>query len=90
MQYDFSSVARLPAPDDNVAIATQRLESGSQIQYDGFQFSLSHTVLEGHRFAIHSISAHDPLLSWGLPFGYASETIRSGDYVCNQKMIDSL
>lgn len=90
MQYSFPSVARLPASEDNVAIATQRLESGSQIQYDGLQFYLSHTVLEGHRFAIDSISAHDPLLSWGLPFGYASETIKPGDYVCNQKMIDSL
>ncbi len=90
MQYNFTSVARLPAPDDNVAIVTQRLESGSQIQYNGTQFSLSHTILEGHRFAIRSISANDPLLSWGLPFGYASGTIKPGDYVCNQKMIDSL
>lgn len=90
MQYNFTSVARLPAPDDNVAIATQRLESGSQIKFNDTQFFLSHTILEGHRFAIHSISANDPLLSWGLAFGYATGTIKPGDYVCNQKMIDSL
>ncbi|MCG9128317.1 UxaA family hydrolase [Candidatus Poribacteria bacterium] len=90
MEYNFNNVARLPAPDDNVGIATQRLESGSEIEFNGSQFLLSHTVLEGHRFAIHSILADDPLLSWGLPFGYASRGINPGDYVCNQKMIDSL
>ncbi|MDE0483339.1 MAG: UxaA family hydrolase [Candidatus Poribacteria bacterium] len=90
MTYNFTSVARLPAPDDNVAIATQRLDEGTQILHNGEKFNLSHSVLEGHRFAIWSIAEGDPLLSWGLPFGYASRPISAGDYVCNQKMIDSL
>ncbi len=90
MGYDFTDVARLPAPNDNVAIATQTLESGTRINYEGTQFQLSHTILEGHRFAIQSISEEAPLLSWGLPFGYATRAIAPGDYVCNQKMIDSL
>ena len=89
MTHNFLSVARLPAPDDNVAIATQKLDVGTQIQYDE-QFSLSHSVLEGHRFAVKLIAGGEPLLSWGLPFGYASRAIAPGDYVCNQKMIDSL
>ncbi len=90
MAYDFMTVARLPAPDDNVAIATQTLESGTRIRYDEQQFQLSHTILEGHRFAIQPISESSPLLSWGLPFGFAIRPIAPGDYVCNQKMIDSL
>ncbi len=90
MDYDFTDVARLPSPDDNVAIATQTLESGTLIRYNGHQFQLSHTILEGHRFAIASISEAAPLLSWGLPFGFATRSIAPGDYVCNQKMIDSL
>lgn len=90
MDYDFTDVARLPSPDDNVAIATQTLESGTLIRYNGEQFQLSHTILEGHRFAIASISEAAPLLSWGLPFGFATRSIAPGDYVCNQKMIDSL
>ena len=90
MEYNFTRVARLPAAEDNVAIATQRLDGGTQIQYYDELFSLSHTVLEGHRFAIQPISEGEPLLSWGLPFGYASRAIDSGNYVCNQKMIDSL
>ena len=90
LKIDFTDVARLPAPNDNVAIATQTLESGTRIGYEGTQFQLSHTILEGHRFAIASISEEAPLLSWGLPFGYATRAIAPGDYVCNQKMIDSL
>ena len=90
MDYDFMTVARLPAPDDNVAIATQTLESGTRIRYDEQQFQLSHTILEGHRFAIQPISESAALLSWGLPFGFATRAIAPGDYVCNQKMIDSL
>ena len=90
MDYDFTTVARLPAADDNVGIATQTLERGTRIRHNGQQFELSHTILEGHRFAIQPISEAAPLLSWGLPFGYATRTIAPGDYVCNQKMIDSL
>ena len=90
MDYDFTSVARLPSPGDNVGIATQTLESGTRIRYNGQQFQLSHTLLEGHRFAVQPISATEPLLSWGLPFGFATRPISPGDYVCNQKMIDSL
>ena len=90
MDYDFTSVARLPSPGDNVGIATQTLESGTHIRYNGQQFQLSHTLLEGHRFAVQPISATEPLLSWGLPFGFATRPISPGAYVCNQKMIDSL
>ena len=90
LKIDFTSVARLPSPDDNVAIATQTLEGSTGIRYNGEQFQLSHTILEGHRFAIASISEEAPLLSWGLPFGFATRPIAPGDYVRNQKMIDSL
>ena len=90
MDYDFTTLARLPAPDDNVAIATRTLDSGTRINYQGQQFQLSHTILEGHRFAVQPILETAPLLSWGLPFGFATRSIAPGDYVCNQKMIDSL
>ena len=90
VQHNFNDIARLPAPSDNVAIATRRLEANSEIRRDGEKFALSHTILEGHRFAIKPIPAEEPLLSWGLPFGFAVSQIRPGDYVCNRKMIDSL
>ncbi len=32
-QFEFATVGRLPAPGDNVAIATRRLEAGTEIAY---------------------------------------------------------
>ncbi len=83
-------VGRLPAPDDNVAIAIRRLEAGTVIDLQGAPRTLVHTVLEGHRFAVRPIGVGEPLLSWGLPFGHASTPIAPGDYVCNQSMIEAL
>ncbi len=86
----FEAIGRLPAPDDNVAIATRRLEVGTPIRLPAATCVLSHTVLEGHRFAVGPIAAGQPLLSWGLPFGIALTDMAAGDYVCNQSMLDAL
>ena len=51
------AIGRLPAPDDNVAIATRRLEVGTSIKLTDALCVLAHTVLEGHRFAIRPIAA---------------------------------
>jgi altronate dehydratase len=88
--FGFTSVARIPAPGDNVAIALQTLPAGSRILIRQLVFEFAHTVLEGHRFAVHRIRKADPLLSWGLPFGLATRDIEPGEYVCNEKMLESL
>ena len=87
---ELSAVSRLPAPADNVAIATRRLEAGTVLALSTGPRALTHTVLEGHRFAVASISTGAPLLSWGLPFGTALVEIAAGDYVCNQSSLDML
>ena len=89
-QYDFQEVGRLPASDDNVAIATRRVDPSAEINYNGHSFTISHTILEGHRFAIQAIPEGEPLLSWGLPFGVAITDLCPGDYTCNQKILDAL
>jgi altronate dehydratase len=86
----FDEVGRVPAPGDNVAIATCRLEAGTVITHGDRQWPLSHTVLEGHRFALQLVCAGQPLLSWGLPFGRAIHDLRPGDYVCNEKILKVL
>ena len=87
---DFHEVARLPAPGDNVAIASRRLEAGSEVVSGDQRFRLSHTLLVGHRFAWQPIPNGAALLSWGLPFGYASRDITPGTYVCNARILDAL
>ena len=88
--YDFHEVARLPAPGDNVAIASRRLEAGSEVVSGSERFRLSHTLLVGHRFARQPIPSGEVLLSWGLPFGNASRDILPGSYVCNARILEAL
>ena len=87
---DLDSLARRPAPGDNVAIAIRRLEAGTVLPLASGPRPLAHTVLEGHRLAVADIAAGAALLSWGLPFGTALTAIAAGDYVCNQSMLDAL
>ncbi|MFK7802418.1 MAG: UxaA family hydrolase [Anaerolineae bacterium] len=85
-----SDIGRLAAPLDNCAIATQTLAEGSEVTHADLPFTLSHTVLVGHRFAIQSIKKGEHLLSWGLPFGTALHDIKPGEYVCNALVIEEL
>ena len=89
-RYSFGDIARLPAPGDNTAIATRRLESDDIVEWGGAAFTLSSTILEGHRFAIVPIASGRSLLSWGLPFGVAIRDIAPGDYACNDKILATL
>ena len=75
--HTLESIARLPMAGDNTAIAIRRLEAGELVQLDGRAVPLSHTVLEGHRFAVQPIDAGELLLSWQLPFGAALRPIAS-------------
>lgn len=88
--FAFAEIGRLPAVDDNVAIATRRLEKGTVIRYGEASFALDTTVLEGHRFAVRAIRGQAPLLSWGLPFGVAIRPIAPGQYVHNAEMLAAL
>jgi len=85
--WDFQEVGRLPAPGDNVAMATRRLEAGTRVSHKGSEFTVGYTVLEGHRFAVEPIAEGDDLLSWGLRFGRALRDIAPGDYACNEKIL---
>ena len=88
--YQLHEIGRLPLPGDNVAIATRRLAAGTAIDYNGVHFTLDHTIMEGHRFAVQPIAAGEALLSWELPFGVALGPIEPGNYVCNAAMLEAL
>lgn len=84
-------IARLAETGDNAAIVSRRIEAGTDVVgEDGAVFSIAHTVMEGHRFAILPIPAGESVLSWGLPFGRATRDIAPGDYICNADILDAL
>ncbi len=86
----FESIGRLPHPDDNVAIATRTLEARTEISFGSYSFTIKHSLLEGHRFAVQPIHMGENLLSWAQPFGVAIRDIVPGDYVCNEGVIREL
>ncbi|MEQ8674859.1 MAG: UxaA family hydrolase [Aggregatilineales bacterium] len=86
----FDEIARLPAPDDNVAIATRNLVAGTQISHNDVDYTLSHNVLVGHRFAVRPIAVGEALLSWGQTFGNAIQPISAGEYVSNADVLKEL
>ena len=89
-RFEFAEIARMPAPEDNVAIATRRLEAGTAVADGKHDFRLPHTILEGHRFVRAPIPRGGCLTSWGLPFGIAARALRPGEYVCNEKILTAL
>ncbi|MBI3967935.1 MAG: UxaA family hydrolase [Chloroflexi bacterium] len=89
-RYDFAAIGRLPADADNVAIATRRLQAGSTIAFGAERFTTDYTILEGHRFAVAPVAPGAALLSWGLPFGYATRAIAPGEYLRNAKILEAL
>ncbi len=86
----FDSVARLPAPGDNAAIALRTLEAGTRIAQAGGDLVLDQTVLLGHRFTTRPLQTGDQMLSWSLPFGMALRPIPAGAYLCNAAMLEAL
>jgi len=90
MRIKFEQTCRLPDEQDNVAIATRRVEAGTEVEASGGIYSISHTVLEGHRFVVKPVAQGERLLSWGLPFGTALRDIAPGEYVCNAKILSAL
>lgn len=88
--YLMHEIARLPAPNDNTAIATRRLARGTTIRHNADEFVLDHDILEGHRFAVRPINPDESLLSWGFRFGIATRPILPGNYVVNASVLAAL
>ena len=86
----FTDIGRIPAPGDNVAIAVKRLPAGTRFVHEERAAAISHTILEGHRFAIAPIARGEALSSWGLPFGRALSDIAPGEYVRNSSILKGL
>lgn len=83
-------IARLPVPADNCAIAIRDLDAGTTVIHNDSEFTLSHTILTGHRFAIEVIPEGEKLRSWEQSFGIALRDIQPGEYVANDGVLVEL
>ena len=87
---NFQDIGRIPSKGDNVAIASKDLDAETCFNFNDQEYALSHSILEGHRFAVEQIPEGAHLYSWGLPFGSALKSIQPGEYLCNSGMLQAL
>lgn len=88
--FALQDIARLPAPNDNAAIATRRLKRRTRVRLDETECELDADVLEGHRFAVRAIAQEEALLSWGFRFGIATRALEAGNYLVNVSVLNAL
>ncbi|KHL04369.1 UxaA family hydrolase [Sinomonas humi] len=85
------TVAVLPEPGDNAAVASRVLEAGTVLDLgDDRETVLPHRIMEGHRFMVRPAAAGEPILSWGTPFASALRPLAPGDYVCTDPVLEAL
>jgi altronate dehydratase len=66
---------------DNVATALEPLEAGRSFVVDGMELTASQRIPRGHKIALRSIRAGEPVMKYGNPIGTAMTEITAGEHV---------
>lgn len=74
---------------DNVATALEPLEIGRRVQANGVTVVASETIAAGHKIALLSIAAGNPVIKYGSPIGLASRDITPGAHVHTHNVASS-
>ena len=77
---DTTDVIHLHATD-NVAVTTVALECGSQVQVLGETIQLAEPIALGHKVAVQSIAADQPVRKYGQVIGHTTVPIAPGQWV---------
>lgn len=65
-------------PDDKVAVALSPLEAGTTISIEDQEITLKENIPQGHKFALQTIEAQEPVIKYGSPIGITKERIPAG------------
>ena len=68
-------------PDDNVLVALQDLQAGTEIGFNGSTIKLTKDVPAKHKFMITDAQAGDPITMYGVLVGKANELVRKGEVI---------
>jgi altronate hydrolase len=68
-------------PDDNVLVALQDLQSGTEIGFNGSTIKLLKNVPAKHKFMITDVQAGDPITMYGVLVGKANEPVHKGEVI---------
>jgi altronate dehydratase len=69
------------SPHDNVATALEPLSAGAAIAAGGETVTLVEAIPRGHKVALRSIRAGEPVIKYGSAIGSASRDIAAGAHV---------
>lgn len=72
---------------DNVVTALEDLAAGREFAVDGRTVRLSESIAFGHKFAVVSIEAGDPVRKYGEVIGEATTAIGGGDWVHTHNVV---
>jgi len=68
-------------PDDTVAIARKNIEAERDLEIHGVMVRTLAPIPAGHKVAIRSVRAGDPVYRYGNVIGFASTAIQAGEHV---------
>ncbi|SFD09837.1 altronate hydrolase [Chitinophaga sp. CF118] len=68
-------------PDDNVLVALQDLQAGTEIGFNGSTIKLLKNVSAKHKFMITDVQTGDPITMYGVLVGKANEPIHKGEVI---------
>lgn len=66
---------------DDVAVALRDLAAGEHVELEGAAFDLADAVPRGHKFALRSVNAGEPIRKYGQVIGRATAQIARGAHV---------
>ena len=66
---------------DNVATALEPLEPGRVLEIAGQRVTVGAAIPRGHKIALRSIRAGEPVIKYGSPIGTATTDIAAGTHV---------
>ncbi len=75
---------------DNVAVALKPLSAGTEYQIDGVQVVIKEEIMQGHKFALKDLEEGEKIIKYGYPIGYATSSIRIGEWVHTHKIKTTL
>ncbi|MEM7234516.1 MAG: SAF domain-containing protein, partial [Planctomycetota bacterium] len=68
-------------PEDNVVVASQHLNAGSEIRVLENSVALTDPVQIGHKIAFLPVAAKEPVRKYGQIIGFATRDIAAGEHV---------
>jgi altronate hydrolase len=87
MLYDIEGAATaqnsaiLLHPKDNVAVARVAIPAGQELQVGEHPVQATAAIPAGHKVALRSIEAGEPVFRYGNVIGFATRPIRPGDHI---------